>query len=560
MNTLIDTLPSLDVSQLVQTDSLYISKSGDPYKTSPIGFVTGSTGNSLISPQAVISAASTNLIPSNPNDGSNVRYLEASGGLQWYNSTTQAWHTLVASGNPVQLYWIPQGISVYTGGTYYISILTGNTNNFGSGTILNPWNGITATGFEKAMTSVPPYSKIILGTGTFKTSGVLFGSIRIKSGWNISGAGIDLTTVQLINTYSGIQDKNIALSCDASRGDSAAYCTDSTLQNFTVDCNIYNQTSSTGICCMGIFQIGNHVTTQNVKIVNWGSRNSTFECFPLYVGGSERVYAQNFTGAKIINCQVISGDTGAFGMATLITLGVYGFDLLTGDFQGYQVSGLVSGCLADATTYNQNTNGFTVYGKGSLAIDNVSKNAWAAVYADTHRYQDVTIKNNILSGCNVGIFNVFTNGVGNVGTGRFLNNNIYVRTTTTTDHPSTWGMGTVMYTINPSGAYTIEYLMFSGNVVSYTGFTGALPSSPNPALMTIMGVNWNNVKSGDILDNVFSGLFTNSDPRSLRNYIYTGDGVTIGGAGITAGKCQAMTVRGNTAISVVATGLNINSP
>src|SRR6266478_6196734 len=73
----------------------------------------------------------------------------------------------------------------------------------GTGTLNDPWNASTPDRFDQIMReNIPPYARIHLGPGVFSTKGYYDGAAsdygwRIKPGWKITGAGVDVTKLQI---------------------------------------------------------------------------------------------------------------------------------------------------------------------------------------------------------------------------------------------------------------------------------------------------------------------------------------------------------------------------
>src|SRR5207302_5726022 len=70
----------------------------------------------------------------------------------------------------------------------------------GTGTNADPYDGSTANKLDTILCSIPAYTRIHLGPGTFLTTGSFgYNETRgyyLKPGWKINGAGKELTTVK----------------------------------------------------------------------------------------------------------------------------------------------------------------------------------------------------------------------------------------------------------------------------------------------------------------------------------------------------------------------------
>ncbi len=532
-------LPSLSTIDI--NAFLYITQSGSPYRIVASEFITGVNLNSLVTTSqlnSLLNFAVTGLIvPAQLNNYSGILINFIITGFitsdQLNNNVNFAVtginypHNYIGSGSP-------NGVVPAVSGSTYVDWFNGTQYNkisgiaangwvirkitqpnsfyikirndglFGRGTLTNPYDGSTFTRFDSIMQSIPTGSNIFIDTGIYPTEGYWFtGGTTVKSNWNISGLGIDKTIIKLVNVVSGQATQNIAISTDTYRG----WSDNVTLQNFTVDCNINGQISSTGIVCGGIQLNGNNVMIQNVKIINWGTKTPNYECFALTVGGGQGLALQNnFAGAKILNCTVISGDTSIIpnGGTTLISLG--GNFQSYNDISGYLISGLISGCVLDGTG-QFSTNGMSVYGNNALACNNNIVNCTNGCYQDSWRNQNVVISNNLFDNVQHGIFYNFPVGQGpaSLGTGIFINNIINMGKIATNDNALDairFG-GSIAYS-----PYSFTNLLVSGNTI---GFANS-GSAPDP-FYSSAGIIIDYIQSGLIINNIFNNFYSFNDSR-----------------------------------------------
>jgi hypothetical protein len=106
------------------------------------------------------------------------------------------------------------------------------------GSINNPLDGSTAAKFDGAMRSIPPYSVIHLGPGTYQTMGdTTAGGAGWgpKTGWVIAGSGMYLTTLQFPSNavVSGALNRGHLIKVTSS----PFFQTNITVKDLTLDCN-----------------------------------------------------------------------------------------------------------------------------------------------------------------------------------------------------------------------------------------------------------------------------------------------------------------------------------
>jgi hypothetical protein len=169
----------------------------------------------------------------------------------------------------------------------WIACRTGSPG--GSGTLNDPYDGSTQAKFDSVMsTKVGPNTRVHLGPGTFQTRGY---SDEVSSGWQIqagvkiSGSGMDVTTLQLVDAQTGGTAARLfaighALTTGAPAQpnlvDFAEVC------DMTVDCNLASQSGSQ-VACGAVRLMGNHVKVSRVKATNWGTKTNSKPCFVIAV-------------------------------------------------------------------------------------------------------------------------------------------------------------------------------------------------------------------------------------------------------------------------------------
>lgn len=178
----------------------------------------------------------------------------------------------------------------------------------GSGTAGDPYNGselVEANGllrFDNILNSdeVPANATIRLGPGVFKTGGG-DGANRLfpppwlpKSGQRIIGSGMFATTLKLSLTAEDTtrDAKFYAI------GLPYASVTSYEVSDLTIDCDLDGQPNSVQggttyqyarIAVGAIALAGRNIRIHRVRVINWGSKTRTQECFPIAVGGGGTV-------------------------------------------------------------------------------------------------------------------------------------------------------------------------------------------------------------------------------------------------------------------------------
>jgi hypothetical protein len=149
----------------------------------------------------------------------------------------------------------------------------------GSGIATDPYDGSTAAKFDGifAAYSQRPNVTFHLGPGTFQTAFAKNAiGITLYNGWKISGAGRDLTTIQLV-THAFDQPGHRTMLSSAGDFDNQV------VEDLTVDGNIQNQPAATEQLC--ISGIGLNGRVSRVKVLNCGTtKDSPDECFWIFDG------------------------------------------------------------------------------------------------------------------------------------------------------------------------------------------------------------------------------------------------------------------------------------
>ena len=154
----------------------------------------------------------------------------------------------------------------------------------GSGTAADPYVCSSATSFDSLIPTIATNSTIHLMAGTFATEGMVI----VPNACKLRGAGIDITTVRLIDNFQGFATRFFGVNPTqigqgyqiiACQGDGAE------VSDLTVDCNLQNQNYSTsdgtntytGICIEAVQLLGKNLKISRAKAINWGT-TAPVEC------------------------------------------------------------------------------------------------------------------------------------------------------------------------------------------------------------------------------------------------------------------------------------------
>src|SRR5438552_13618862 len=138
----------------------------------------------------------------------------------------------------------------------------------GSGTENDPFDGSTATRLDTVLNSLTANTRIHFGPGTFQINGYQDGAASswLRSGMKIVGAGIDVTTLQLVGTATA-NKHYFAIGHPFSSGGSPNPMDYFELSDLTVDCNLAG-TSNT-VACGAVRVAGKHARVRRIKVINW---------------------------------------------------------------------------------------------------------------------------------------------------------------------------------------------------------------------------------------------------------------------------------------------------
>ena len=372
----------------------------------------------------------------------------------------------------------------------------------GSGTYLNPYNANTQQLFDSYISGAKAGKTIYLSSGTFKTHGYKQRTTNgsyVKSGWKLIGQGIDKTIIKLVEAkaYGG------PYWCFGTDYDQFAHNT--TWKDFTLDCNLDGQIDKTGICIGGIALGGNHISYNNIKVINWGTRSLGLECFVLAAGGTNVINHDNLTGAKIENC-IVTNPAPNINIETSSLIFCGGAEDYTNDLSGAHINPIIRNCYCDGGSPLSSTNGVMAIGKNCLVENNYIKNVGSAFYTDTTRLASITVRNNQFINVRVGVhFNLYDT-TSTLGTGRFLNNTIELASDIKVSDENAFRFLGKNAQVQPPPPYTFSYIMVSGNKINY--YNSNYSQSGTPVYMAALY----NVGTGILMDNV-SSLYESDDIR-----------------------------------------------
>ncbi len=207
----------------------------------------------------------------------------------------------------------------------------------GSGTASDPYDGSTATKFDAVMNDLPahtrvhlgpcPWEKDMQGNDTvlipFQTKGYADGETtgwQPKPGMSITGAGIDVTVLQLAD--AAVENGQYYVIGHALIADDAPNLLDHfEISDLTIDCNFDGQDAEE-ISCAAIRIMGNHSRIRRVKAVNWGTNDEETPCFVISTLTANPPDVTGVDDAGIEDCIVVKPSAAMTGnAATMIHAG-----------------------------------------------------------------------------------------------------------------------------------------------------------------------------------------------------------------------------------------------
>ena len=271
----------------------------------------------------------------------------------------------------------------------------------GSGTASDPYDGSSQVKFDEKMNLFAAVSNvnIHLGPGAFETNGYNGTSgWQARPGMKIIGAGIDVTTLRLVNVAPSTPTHYFAVS------HSLATLADTfEISDLTIDCNV--AAANTNAACGGVRVMGNHARIERVKVKNWGTKSASIPCFALSVitaypdsGPSDVV------NAGMEGCVVIDAYNSNAAPATALNVGSQNDIAFTKE--GNAKSPYIRNCYVDCvvsppTTPNPNPTTAKFRGlsmgwcRGGVVEGNHVYNAdIGGPYQDARSVRDMIVRNN----------------------------------------------------------------------------------------------------------------------------------------------------------------------
>jgi hypothetical protein len=262
--------------------------------------LTGPAGRVVIPAGASSASVILNALLTNLSSGSEVATMNLQSGTGYRlpvvpNASVTILNTSAASSPTPTATPIPTATPVPTATpasspTQHIWIALRTDGLPGSGTQTDPYDGSTPQKFDNVLRSCQGTNNLgihLVGTGPFQTD--IRHTWNVKSGWVISGDGMNVTTVQMVGSAAGQHYGFACLSSDPN------VATDNvTITNLTVDCNwaeisITADTGANGeknVKTSAVVVWGSNNLIDHVRCINsYGSQANGQEQFAIALGG-----------------------------------------------------------------------------------------------------------------------------------------------------------------------------------------------------------------------------------------------------------------------------------
>lgn len=248
---------------------------------------------------------------------------------------------------------------------------------FGDGGIENPYNATIVDDFENNLALIGVGVTIHFGPGVFLTNGgdgnSHVGKWRPKSGQRLIGSGVYSTTLKLIGAEFAGRSYSIIGS------NSINPVNDVTIENMTLDCNLWGQPNSQQegsadadyprIMVSGVSITGSGNTVRRVRVINFGTNTPQFEygfpftpttgsipnsptaleCFPLILGMPDGGSSNNL----IEDCILEQPGTNNARETTCLNLsGGYEYSGTPRGQISYQTNGRIRNCYVNCERRN----------------------------------------------------------------------------------------------------------------------------------------------------------------------------------------------------------------
>ena len=189
----------------------------------------------------------------------------------------------------------------------------------GSGTASDPYDGSTAAKFDARMNETPANMRVHLGPGIFETKGYADGETtgwQPKPGMNITGAGIDVTTLKLAGASQNKPYFTIGHALTTGSPAVPNLLDYFEISDLTIDCNLGGQTP-TQLSCAAVRIMGNHCRIRRVKATEWGTKYGA--CFIISVITANPPTVTGVDDAGIEDCIVVNPSS-ASASGTAVTM------------------------------------------------------------------------------------------------------------------------------------------------------------------------------------------------------------------------------------------------
>lgn len=363
----------------------------------------------------------------------------------------------------------------------------------GSGTQSNPFNGSTQVGFDAVMAAIPPNCAIHLGPGTFRTA--VARPWLVKPGWVVTGAGMDVTTVQLAGNAANIT----SVSCFSSDPNTS---TDNvTISDLTIDCNwpelsqtaVIGDTGESTTAIAAAYIFGSYNVIERVHFINaYGSWGNLKESFGLAFASPVNSTA---TGDVIRFCRADSphGNYGApFALHGRATHSITNSMIISNTAVGIN-DGLANGFTSGGANL--------AYDDGCIVEGNTFIDCFGIAYQDTGTLKNLTVHNNVATRAWYGVGITLMNSAWAADRVTITNNNMNIQNRL---------VGRASYGIIFGGEETVvtNVLINSNAFARDTAGKGLNDIQPIADLTKLTDAN------ARIQNNV-----TNTDPYTSRSYI-----------------------------------------
>lgn len=329
---------------------------------------------------------------------------------------------------------------------------------------------VMAFRFDEIMRNLPEKTRIHLGptpNGPFLTRGSSPMGWSARAGMKISGAGMDVTTLQLIGDIAVGHFTGVTGTVDFFE-----------LSDLTIDCNS-TLPAATPAACGAIRVMGNHVRIFRVKVINWGTNSSTIPCFAISVVTADGTVAVSDCG--IHDCIVEQPATSPMNSRiTALHAGAFNAD-------AFGKVPFIRNCYVDCGWPGtlMDSRGISMNGciGGTVEGNQIHNTKYGGPCAENARTHDLVVRNNFYK---------------NVAKGPYwtgILNHLLVEGNTIELAPGTKGLIGIHVDDNPAFTYTHGDVIVRNNKIRYLDGSFA-PSN------TGYGIHVNGAKHLLVLNNI----------------------------------------------------------